>query len=238
MKKTTRGQLHQLTWFPKLFPVNCYLVQEEDSLTLIDAALPFSVKGIVQAASAIGLPITRIILTHAHDDHVGALDGLKAALPDAAVYISERDSALLAGDRSLRVGEGNLPVRGGVPKKVKTRPDILLQDGDTVGSLTAIATPGHTPGSMSFLDRRSKALIVGDAFQTFRETAVAGAPVVLFPFPAMATWNREAAYRSAQKLLLTGPSLLAAGHGPMHEHPADIMERAIDKTRRQLGLAK
>ena len=35
-------------------------------------------------------------------------------------------------------------------------------------------TPGHTPGSMSFLDIRNKALIVGDAFQTRGGTAVSG----------------------------------------------------------------
>jgi len=59
-----------------------YLVEEHDGLTLGDAALPYSVKGILQAARQIGKPITRIVLTHAHANHVGALDALKRALPD------------------------------------------------------------------------------------------------------------------------------------------------------------
>lgn len=46
MRLTREGHLLQLTWMPRLFPVNCYLVEEADGLTLIDAALPFSVQGI------------------------------------------------------------------------------------------------------------------------------------------------------------------------------------------------
>ena len=41
----------QLTFFPALFPVNCYLVEEENEVTLIDAALPGSYKGIIQAVN-------------------------------------------------------------------------------------------------------------------------------------------------------------------------------------------
>ena len=51
-------------------------MEEEAGLTLIDAALPYSAKGILQAEK-IGKPITKIVLTHAHDDHIGALDALK-----------------------------------------------------------------------------------------------------------------------------------------------------------------
>jgi len=45
MRVTHEGHLLQLTWMPRLFPVNCYIIGEEDGLTLIDAAMPFSVKG-------------------------------------------------------------------------------------------------------------------------------------------------------------------------------------------------
>lgn len=60
-----------------VFPVNCYLVEEEEGLTLIDAALPYSSKGILMVAESIGKPITKIVLTHAHEDHLGALDSIK-----------------------------------------------------------------------------------------------------------------------------------------------------------------
>jgi glyoxylase-like metal-dependent hydrolase (beta-lactamase superfamily II) len=229
MRVIREGHLLQLTWMPKFFPVNCYLIEEDDELTLIDAAMPFSVKGIIETATKLNKKITRIVLTHAHGDHVGALDELKKLLPEAQVYISERDSALLRGDSSLRDGEPQTPIKGSVPKKISTRPDVLLQDGDRIGSLTAIHTPGHTPGSMSFIDTRSGALIVGDAFQTFRGIAVSGTVIPWFPFPAMATWNKDQALNSAIKLLEASPTLLAAGHGDLIKAPAQIMEKAIQK---------
>ncbi|MEK4058563.1 MULTISPECIES: MBL fold metallo-hydrolase [Paenibacillus] len=235
MRITQEGKLLQLTWMPGWFPVNCYLVVEDQELTLIDAAMSFSVQGILRTAAKLNLPITRIVLTHAHGDHVGALDELKKRLPEAVVYISERDAALLRGDRSLRQGEPQTPIKGSVPTKISTKPDILLRDGDTVGSLSAISTPGHTPGSMSFLDQRSGALIAGDAFQTFKRTAVAGTVVPWFPFPALATWNKEQAVASAIKLAGTSAAVLAVGHGNLLKAPGETMKQAVSKAQMQLG---
>lgn len=236
MKMTRHEQVYQLAFMPNIFPVNCYLVEEEKSLTLIDAALPNHAAAILKAAERIGKPITRIVLTHAHGDHIGALDALKKQLPDVTVYISARDSRLLNGDRSLDPHEANTPIRGDVPKpdKIVTRPDVLLQDGDRVGSLLAVSTPGHTPGSMSFLDSRSHALIAGDAFQLRGGIAVSGQIRPLFPFPAMATWNNIEALRSAIKLHKLKPTLLAVGHGNLLVHPEAAMEQAIKTASRKL----
>lgn len=151
MRVTKVGTVFQLSFMPRIFPVNCYLVEEENELTLIDAALPFSTKGIIDAAKSIGKPITRIVLTHAHNDHIGALDALKELLPNAQVSISSRDALLLDGNSTLLPSEKNTPIRGGVPKNIKTKPDLLLEDGDRIGSLEVIATPGHTPGSITLL---------------------------------------------------------------------------------------
>jgi glyoxylase-like metal-dependent hydrolase (beta-lactamase superfamily II) len=226
--------IYQLTFLPRFFPVNCYLVEEEDGLTLVDAALPYSWKGVLQAAGKIGKPITRILLTHAHDDHVGALDALKQALPDVPVHISSRDARLMAGDLTLDPNEPDTPIRGGVPKKLKTRADVLLQEGDRIGSLLAVAAPGHTPGSFAFLDTRNNALIAGDAFQTRGGIAVSGQLRPWFPFPAMATWNKHAALESARKLRDYRPALLAVGHGRMLNQPADAVDRAIAEAERNL----
>jgi glyoxylase-like metal-dependent hydrolase (beta-lactamase superfamily II) len=221
------GLLYQLTFLPNFFPVNCYLVEEESELTLIDAALPYSAKGILKAAARIGKPITRIILTHAHMDHVGSLDNLKKALPNAKVLISKRDAPLLDGILQLEPGEPATPIKGGVPKGLKTRPDILLSDGDRIGSLQAIAAPGHTPGHFAFIDTRSKALIAGDALQLRGGIAVAGQVKLLFPFPAFGTWNKEVSLDTARKLRLLSPTLLAVGHGVVLQNPLKLMDKAI-----------
>lgn len=229
MRIIKKGFLYQVTFMAHVFPVNCYLIEEDDSLTLIDAALPFSTNGIMKAAKSIGKPITKIILTHAHDDHLGALDSIKELIPDIPVYISERDYRLMSGDRSLDEHEDQTPIKGGVPKKLKTRANVLLKEGSKVGSLTAIESPGHTPGSMSFLDIRTHALIVGDAFQTRGGIAVTGDLKPWFPFPALATWSKKTALESAKKLAAANPKLLAVGHGEMVVEPLKAMEKAIIK---------
>ncbi|MDF2837432.1 MAG: fold metallo-hydrolase, partial [Paenibacillus sp.] len=138
MRVIKGNKFAQLTYLPNVFPVNCYLVEEEDGLTLVDAALPNNAKAILQAAAEWGKAIKRILLTHGHNDHVGALDAIKEQHPDIQVYISARDALLLAGDVTLRAEEQGIPIRGGVPKTIKTKPDVLLKDGDRVGSLLAI----------------------------------------------------------------------------------------------------
>lgn len=227
MRMIQEMTLYQLTFLPRFFPVNCYLVEEDDGLTLIDAALPYSASGILKAARRIGKPITRIVLTHAHSDHIGALDALKLALPDAPVYISARDARLMNGGLSLDPGEADSPIRGGVPKQVKTKPDILLQDGDRIGSLLAVAAPGHTPGLMAFLDTRNHALIVSDALQTRGGTAIAGTVKPFFPFPAWGTWDKQTSLDSARKLRKYKPALLAPGHGRMKLQPGPAIDKAI-----------
>lgn len=238
MRVVREMSLVQLTFLPRFFPVNCYLVEEDDGLTLIDAALPYSAKGILQAAGRIGKPITRIVLTHSHGDHVGALDALKQTLPDVPVSISVRDARLLAGDRSLDPGEPDTPIRGDVPKpgKIKTPVDVLISDGDRIGSLLAVAAPGHTPGSMAFLDTRHGTLIAGDAFQTRGGLAVSGQVRPFFPFPAMATWNKQAALESAQKLRKLHPEILAVGHGKLLKQPGAALDRVIADAERALYL--
>ncbi|HWO77088.1 MAG TPA: MBL fold metallo-hydrolase [Bacillus sp. (in: firmicutes)] len=236
MRITKAKYLYQLTFLPRAFPVNCYLVEETDSLTLVDAALPYSWKGILKAAEQIGKPIKRIVLTHAHGDHLGALDALKSQLPDVSVYISERDARLMRGDKSLDSTEPQEPIRGDIPNKLKTHANVLLQEGETVGSLLGISTPGHTPGSMSFIDQRTHSIIAGDAFQTRGGIAVAGQIRPTFPFPAWGTWNKDLALKSAQKIANHKPSLLAVGHGTMLIQPEEAIIHAIRNAEKNLQL--
>jgi glyoxylase-like metal-dependent hydrolase (beta-lactamase superfamily II) len=206
--------------------MNCYLVREDDGFTLIDTTIGGQDQSIIREAKKLGAPIVRILLTHAHSDHVGSLDALHNALPSVPVAISERDARFLSGDKSLDPSEPQTMLRGGYPI-CQTKPTQLLHEGDRIGSLEVIATPGHTPGQLAFLDTRDRSLIVGDAFQTLGGVAVAGTLKVLFPLPSLATWNKELALESARKLLALQPSILAVGHGRMRIHPQAAMERAI-----------
>jgi glyoxylase-like metal-dependent hydrolase (beta-lactamase superfamily II) len=224
MKFTAESDtLVQLTQFGAF---NCYLVRENDGLTVIDTAYRGQTQAIMRAARKLGLPIARIVLTHAHIDHVGSLDELHRALPTVPVAISERDARFLTGDKSLDPEEPHVPLRGGYPI-CTTKPTLLLHEGDRVGSLEVIATPGHTPGQVAFLDTRNRALIAGDAFQTLGGVAVSGSFKPLFPLVAMATWHKGLALSSARTLLRLQPTILAVGHGRMLRNPRSQMEHAI-----------
>lgn len=236
MRLTQEKTLYQLTFLPSIFPVNCYFIEEENGLTLIDTALSFGFKDILKASEKIGKPITKIALTHAHGDHIGALDPLKQTLKDVPVYASLRESRLLSGDTTLDADEENLPIKGDVPKNLLTRADILVKDGDQIGSLLVIAVPGHTPGSTAYFDIRNNILIVGDAFQVRGGFAVAGQIRPLFPFPALATWNKKASFESAQKLRNLNPSVLATGHGNILLNPLTAMDEVIAQAKNDFKL--
>src|SRR5919106_3417501 len=95
--------------------VNGYLVAEDDGLTVIDTMLGGSAGKLVAGAEGIGAPIKRVVLTHAHSDHIGSLDALKGRVPDAEVIISARDARLLAKDMSLDPRQPEDKLRGGYP---------------------------------------------------------------------------------------------------------------------------
>ena len=220
-----------LTRVTRIGLVNAYLVREDDGLTLVDTAIPGSTKAIRAAAERLGAPIVRIALTHAHSDHVGSLDALHAALPDAEVLISARDARLLAKDKAPEPGEpADAKLRGGYPGTA-TKPTRLLAPGDRVGSLEVVAAPGHTPGQLAFLDTRDRTLIAGDAYATVGGVATAAKPYWRFPVPALVTWHRPTALQTARDLRALEPSRLAVGHGPVVEAPGEQMDAAIARSR-------
>src|SRR5512142_1892393 len=90
---TTHGAyLTQIEKSTILFPINCYLVREDDGLTLVDTNWTKMAQPILEAAAKLGAPIRRIVLTHSHGDHVGSLDDLRKELPEAKVLLSAREA--------------------------------------------------------------------------------------------------------------------------------------------------
>ena len=229
-RSTGTAGVHRLS---RLGLVNAYLVIEKDGLTLIDTGLAGTHRLILARAAALGMPIRRIALTHAHRDHMGSLDALAAALPAAEVIASEREAALLAGDTTPRDHEPAGRMRGGF-RAVATRPARLVGKGDQVGSLRVLATPGHTPGHLAFFDPRDGTLYAGDSFTTTRGVATSAVVPWRYPMAGLATWNRELDLASAQALRELDPARLASGHGPVIQAPGHAMDRAIAGAARRL----
>ena len=212
--------------------VNAFLVREEDGFTLVDTTLGGGAEALIAAAEEAGGAIRRIALTHGHGDHVGSLDALKQRLGGSVeVLMPELDARIHAGEK---VVEGK--VRGSWPK-LETVPDVRLSGGDRIGSLEVVASPGHSPGHVAFLDTRDRTLIAGDVFTAYGHLAVTSHFYLRFPFAAMATWDRAKDVESAQKLRALDPPLLVVGHGPAQRNPRAAMDRAIARANRSLPAA-
>jgi glyoxylase-like metal-dependent hydrolase (beta-lactamase superfamily II) len=104
------------------------------------------------------LRVTAIAVTHAHIDHIGGAQKLKAAT-GAPVYLNRADIPLY---EQLDVQAAWLGIR--VPER--TEIDANAREGDSLkvggAAVTVLETPGHTPGSISLWIPSEKKLLAGD----------------------------------------------------------------------------
>ncbi len=146
------------------------LVDDDGQVTLVDAGTKRAPKSVVAALAFIGhdpSDVTRLVVTHAHPDHVGGLAGLRGRT-GATVAVHERDAAYVREglgpvlDRATLGGRLLRRNRGATPTPV----DDELVDGQLLpvaGGLRVVHTPGHTPGHVALLHEPSRVLITGDS---------------------------------------------------------------------------
>ena len=196
--------------------VNCnvYLVEDGNKLTLIDTGLPRSDKKIEKYIENLGrkpTEVSTIVLTHFHIDHVGSAKKMKE-LTSAKVAVHEADADYVAKKRAPPKPK-NLMMKalGSVVKAAPVDIDIVLKDGDKVGRLVVIHTPGHSEGSISLLDTERKVMFVGDAVR-FIDGKVQGPPPRFTPDEAKAK-------ESIGKISTFDFNIMLSGHGqPLTEN--------------------
>jgi hydroxyacylglutathione hydrolase len=178
---------------------NCYLVYCEESraCAIID---PGAEPGKIFAAVAgLELKPALILNTHGHVDHIGANRDMKDKY-SVPLYLHAADVTMLEVSEhielSLLLGAQESPP-----------PDRLLVDGDSVpvgrASLRVIHTPGHTPGSVSFL---------GDGIFFSGDTLFCGG-VGRTDLPGGSWRDLERSIRE-KILVLPGETVVLPGHGP------------------------
>jgi len=127
--------------------VSAYVLARGGEAAVVDTGLPGSEGAIAEALAAAALgwdAVGHVILTHRHGDHVGGLDAVLAAAPDAVVYAGQEDIPSIEAGRKL----------------------TAVGDGDRVFDLRIVATPGHTAGHISVLDAAGGLFVAGDALST------------------------------------------------------------------------
>ncbi len=168
-------------------PVNVYLIAA-DPITLIDTgpktkeANDALREGLRRAGIRVS-DIRRIVLTHAHEDHCGLARSLRDEAKDAEVLVHDWETGHRVGRLEYEAHRALL-ARAGVPDTEietmrKLYEDVRLYADSfndheysalrdeaelefAAGSLRIIHTPGHTPGSCSFVREADRTVIAGD----------------------------------------------------------------------------
>ena len=138
---------------------NCYIISDESGNCLIMDPGEESGRIINKVKSKELTPVA-ILLTHAHFDHIGAVDSIRDRY-NIPVYIHEEEQDWLSDPRLN--GSAKYP---GLPDIRTRKADILISDEGmmTVGpfEFEVRHTPGHSPGSVSYIFGPSRFAIVGD----------------------------------------------------------------------------
>ncbi len=240
--------------------VNVYLIKE-DPLTLIDVGpkTKEAATALREKLAQHGVKfsdIRRIVLTHAHEDHCGLAKQVRDEAKDAEILVHDWETGHLFG-RLAQEEHRQLMLRSGVPDSVFSQMQSLYQDISLLtdslddgefsplvdemeldfesGSLKVLHTPGHTPGSCSFIREANRTLICGDCVLK----RITPNPI-LSPDPVDPTkrFKSLAEYLvSLAKLRSFSPTLVYGGHGEPVTDFEEIFHRyvrAIDERQRRV----
>lgn len=180
---------------PPATHTNVYLVGGADDAVLVEPASPYEDEiaravALVEARRAAGVRVHAILATHHHADHIGGAQALSERL-GLPLWAHPLTIARLAGE---------------------VRFDRAIEDREVVAfgsevELEAVHTPGHAPGHLCFVERRSGAMLAGDM--------VAGVGTILIePIDGDMSLYLE----SLREISRRQPTMLLPAHGgPIHE---------------------
>lgn len=124
--------------------VSAYILVRSGEAFLVDTGVEgkaSDIESVLSEAGSSWRELGHLILTHKHPDHIGSASAVVERATEAIIYAGAEDIPSIKLSRDIK----------------------SVADGDMVGGLRMIATPGHTPGHMSVLDTASRVLVTGDA---------------------------------------------------------------------------
>lgn len=164
--------------------INPVLLIDKNDVVLVDCGYPNFLTLLEDEMKSKGIDpnsLTKVLITHHDDDHMGALSELKEKYPNIKVVASEIDSEYISGKRkSLRLLQAEEVLKNlsedqkqfGIEfcetlRRIKpVNVDIMVKDGDYfdwAGGCQVISTPGHMPGHISLHLKETNSIVSGDA---------------------------------------------------------------------------
>jgi glyoxylase-like metal-dependent hydrolase (beta-lactamase superfamily II) len=240
-------------------PVNVYLIGE-DPVTLIDTGpktkeAAEALRSGLRQAGFLTSDIRRIVLTHAHEDHCGLAKSLRDEAKNAQVMVHDWETGHRVG--RLEYEEHRmLLARAGVPddeieamrrmyEGVRKYADSFaeheysaLADNAELefesGVLKVVHTPGHTPGSCSFVREADRTVIAGDCVLK----RITPNPVISpDPIDRSKRFHSLAEYLvSLARLRTFAPTLVHGGHGDAIQDFEELFNRYLRAIRERQEL--
>ncbi len=229
-------------------PVNVYLIAE-DPITLIDTGPKTreaneALREALRKARFRVSDIRRIVLTHAHEDHCGLARSVRDEAKDADVLVHAWETGHRVGRLEYEEHRALL-VRAGVPREevermrkmyegVRQYADSFeadeygeLHDEEELefatGSLRILHTPGHTPGSCSFVREADRTIIAGDCVLKRITPNPVLSPDPIDPNKRFASLAEYLV--SLARLRTFAPTLVHGGHGDPVEDFEELFNR-------------
>ncbi|WP_433779862.1 MBL fold metallo-hydrolase [Flavobacterium anhuiense] len=220
--KNIAKDVYQIPLFPRN-AINCYLIED----VLIDAGIRTSANKIFKAIK--DKTVAKHALTHAHADHQGS----------SKIICEILNIPLLCSESEKEFTEsGNVFTEYPNPNHIfskfqknfwagkGTPVSQTLKEGDQIGGFTAIETPGHSRGHISFFREKDGVLIVGDVMTNMNLLTT---KVGLHEPPHLFTADKETNRKSILKLASLKPKILCFGHGPILFNNGEL-EKFIQKS--------
>jgi glyoxylase-like metal-dependent hydrolase (beta-lactamase superfamily II) len=224
--------------------VNWYLVEEDGHVTIVDAGVPRFRPQLDTALARMGGSlgdVAAVVLTHAHVDHVGFAEPLRAET-GVAVHVHADDERLATTRKPFGKNERTmLPylrypfayrlvahlIAGGAGKTKPIASVTTFADGETLdvpGRPRVVHTPGHTTGHCSFHLADRGALIAGDEVCTLNPLSGSRGPQLM---PRAFNLASGTCLDSLAKLQQLEADVVLPGHGePWTDGVAELVERA------------
>ncbi|MDQ3927883.1 MAG: MBL fold metallo-hydrolase [Chloroflexota bacterium] len=202
--------------FSGLLVGRVYAIEDTDGLTIVDAGLKVAAQRVVAQLRAAGREpgdVKRILVTHAHPDHVGGLPELKR-LTGAEVICSELERPVTEGKvaigmispykemlQSRRIKPPETVLPGTPVDRTVNEGDVL---DEVLGGLHVLITPGHALGHVTYWQPERRIAFCGDVIMNLFGLTLPIAPL---------TPDMDENRRSIRRIAALEPEVVLFGHG-------------------------